>query len=117
VTKAIHLINRRDGAALHGMTRWQGAEHGFRSCCRRISDADAADLVGGWVYFHETKASLSRFGGEILGFEQGVDDMADRKLILFRADERARERKWRGSTHAMAMWSGVVEANWAHEAQ
>lgn len=112
---AAHFICRRDGASLHGMSRWDGDPHGFRSCCWLISDEDAAELIGGWVYFHEAKATPSRFGGIILGFEPGEGDMAHRKVILFRADNRAREQQWRGADHAMAMWSGVVEGDRPHE--
>lgn len=115
MTKAIHLINRRDGATLHGMTRWAEESGGFRSCCWRITDEDAAELIGGWVYFHETKAAPARFGGVILGFEPGEGDMADRKKILFRGDGRSRGVRWRGADHGMAMWSGVVDAYLPHE--
>ena len=115
VTKAIHLINRRDGANLHGMSRWDGNPQGFRSCCWRISDAEASELTGGWVYFHEAKSSPSRFGGVILGFELGQGELADRKVIQFRADHNARGVQWRGADHGMAMWSGVVPAELPHE--
>ena len=113
--KAIHLINRRDGAGLYGMTRWPEVEHGFKSCCWQISDKQAADLIGGWVYYHETKADHARFGGQILGFEQGSADLADRKVILLRADARARGQKWRGADHGMAMSGGLVDADARHE--
>lgn len=115
MTKAIHFINRRDGAHLHGMTRWPGDRHGYRSCCWHISDEDAASLIGGWVYFHETKAKSASFGGIILGFEAGEGELAARKAILFRADGAARNQKWRGAQHGMAMSSGVVDAQLPHE--
>lgn len=112
---AVHFINRRDGVHLHGMTGWNGASNGFQSCCWHINDEEAGLLVGGWVYFHEAKASLSRFGGVILGFEPGQGELADRKVILFRSDNRARGQRWRGADHGMAMWSGVVVADLPHE--
>lgn len=115
--KAIHLINRRDGARLHGMERWAGQPGGFRSCCWIISDDDAAELIGGWVYFHETKSTPARFGGIILGFEPGEADMADRKVILFQGDGRSRGVRWRGANHGMAMCGGVVDADLPHEAE
>jgi hypothetical protein len=116
MAKAIHLINRRDGASLHGMSRWPGEPAGFRRCCWHISDEQAAELIGGWVYFHETKSTPARFGGLILGFEPGDGDMPDRKIILFRGDGRTRGAKWRGADHGMAMWSGVIDADLPHEA-
>jgi hypothetical protein len=58
---------------------------------------------------------MSRFGGRIVAFEPGVEHMAQRKVILFRANPAGREQKWRGAKHVMAMWSGVVEANLSHE--
>lgn len=117
VSSAIHLINRRDGLNLHGMTPWPDRQNGFRSCCWHISDEEAQQLVGGWVYFHEAKATPSRFGGVILGFEPGQADLADRKVILFRADGRARGIRWRGADHGMAMSSGVIVADLPHEAE
>jgi hypothetical protein len=115
VTKAIHLINRRDGASLLGLTRWNGHPNSFRSCCWRIGDEEAAALIGGWVYFHESKSKPSRFGGLILGFEPGEGDMAERKIILFQVDNLARQQNWRGADHDMGMWGGLVEADLPHE--
>ena len=115
VPNAIHLINRREGANLLGLSRWDGHPNSFRSCCWRVSDADAATLIGGWVYFHETKSTPSRLGGLILGFEPGEGDKAERKVLLFQVDNRARQQKWRGADHGMAMSSGIVDASFPHE--
>lgn len=115
--KAIHLINRRDGQRLHGMSPWSGQPGGFRSCCWIIGDEQAAELIGGWVYLHETKSTPARFGGIILGFEPGEADMADRKVMLFQGDGRSRGVRWRGASHGMAMSSGVVDADLPHEAE
>lgn len=114
--KAVHFINRRDGISLFGMSRWPGEPNGYRSCCWLLSDEQASELIGGWIYFHETKAKPASFGGMIIGFEPGGTDMADRKAILFRADGRARGVVWRGADHGMAMSSGVVNADLDHEA-
>jgi hypothetical protein len=103
MAKAIHLINRRVGASLHGMTKWLEEPGGFRSCCWRIGDEQAAELIGGWVYFHDTKAKPASYGGLILGFEPGEGDMTERKVILFRGDVRSRGERWRGADHGMAM--------------
>lgn len=115
--KAMHLINRRDGQRLHGMSPWGGQPGRFRSCCWLIGDEQVAELIGGWVYFHEAKSRPARFGGIILGFEPGESDMADRKVILFQGDGRAQGVRWRGASHGMAMWSGVVDAALPHEAE
>lgn len=116
MTKAIHLLNRRDGSTYIGMTKNEGEPNTYRSCCWLLNDTQASELLGGWVYFHAVKADPSGFGGQIIGFEQGEGDMADRKVILFRADAGARGQTWRGADHGMAHMSGVVEANSAHEA-
>lgn len=115
MSNAAHFICRREGASLHGMTRWLDEPQGFRSCCWLLTDQQAEDLLGGWVYFHEKKDAPSRFGGLILGFEHGEGDLAHRKVILFRADQNARGQRWRGANHDMAMWSGVLEGDLPHE--
>lgn len=69
------------------MSRWHGDPRGFQSCCWRISGEEAGQLIGVWVYLHDSKSTPSRFSGIILGFERGEGDMADRKGILFRADK------------------------------
>lgn len=115
--QSIHLISRREGITLHGMSRWPEEPQGYQSCCWLISDEDATNLLGGWVYFHETKADPSGFGGVILGFAPGHDDLAHRKIIMFRHDRRARGQQWRGADHSMAYSSGLVEADLPHEAQ
>lgn len=119
MTKALHLICHREGNTLHGLSRWDGDPNGYRSCCWLISDEDAAQLVGGWIYFHESKSSLSSFGGQILGFQPGAnenEDMTARKIILFRADRSGRGQSWRGRDYGMAWGSGVVDADLEHEA-
>lgn len=115
MSKAIHLINRREGTGHFGMSRWEDETHGYRSCCWLLTDEQAADLLGGWVNFHATKADVSRFGGRILGFEPGSGEMADRKVILFRAEREGREQTWRGADHDMAYTSGILDADLKHE--
>jgi hypothetical protein len=115
MAKAIHLINRREKISFQGMSRWEYEANGYRSCCWLLSDEQASDLLGGWVYFHQTKASQSGFGGVILGFESSHDDISDRKVILFRADSNGRGQDWRGADHGMAYTSGIIDADLEHE--
>lgn len=115
MSKAIHFINRREGSTLIGLDRWKDQEHGFRSCCWQLSDEQAVSLVGGWLYLHGSKAEKSSFGGQILGFEQGEGDMANRKIILFRAEITCRGQTWRGADHGMAHTGGVIDADLPHE--
>lgn len=119
MTKALHLVCHREGTTLRGLRRWEGDPKGYRSCCWLVSDAQAAALIGGWIYFHEKKSAPSTFGGQIVGFEPGEcegEDMADRKVILFRAAAEGRGQSWRGRDYGMAWGSGVVDADLEHEA-
>lgn len=115
MSKAIHLINRREGSTHIGLDRWKDQMHGFRSCCWQLNDDQAEALIGGWLYLHGSKAEKSSFGGQILGFEQGDGNMADSKIILFRADAACRGQVWRGADHGMAYMGGVIDADLSHE--
>jgi hypothetical protein len=118
MAKAAHFINRREsgsGVKLVGVKRLNGNEYSSEAWA--ISVIDAQDLVGGWIYLHETKGEASRFGGLIKSVEL-VDTTADEKQrfkILFESKSEARNRPWRGADHGMAWWGGIVDATADHE--
>jgi len=52
-----------------------------------VTEARAASLVGGDIYFHRKQAEPSYLGGQILGFRvQGDGQYVGRVIFRFRAD-------------------------------
>lgn len=115
--RAAHFINRREGVNLIGLEHIENHEHS--TCCWAISASDAAELVGGWIYLHSAKGEKSRLGGvvrEVALVESDADDTS-RYKILFEVREGGRGQAWRGADHAMAWWSGLVDASAPHEGE
>lgn len=90
----------------------------FRSCCWDVTEEEARQLVGGWIYLHETKAKPSYFGGVVYAFEAvRVEDAAhqDRIAFMFEAKPHGKGQNWRGADHAMAHQSEVIDTTFPHE--
>lgn len=118
MTKAIHLINEREGLGRKGLTLVDRQTDTWRSCCWLLSEEDQNALLGGWLYLHDTKGKAASFAGQIIGFEAAKRETAAREdgvAILFRADRSARDQKWRGANHGMAYSSGIIDADLPHE--
>ena len=117
--KAIHIICHRDESGqLQGLSRIPGTQPYYQSECWDISDDEATQLVGGWVYFHPTKKKPSEFGGRILGTAVGVRTGAatPRGIVLtLEARREGRGQKWRGQDHGRAWTGGLVEPTLDHE--
>jgi hypothetical protein len=117
MSKSIHLICRRDGIGLMGLS-FDRETRMFRSVAWGLSQADANEIEGGWVYFHPTKDDRSEFGGFVKRVEPteilsagGKPDMA----IILESRVEGRGQEWRGAKHAMAWWSGLVPKTLEHE--
>ncbi len=114
--RSAHFINRREGVGREGLMRVEGNR--YSSCCWAISADEAKALVGGWIYLHESKGDRSAFGGLVDAVES-ADRLGTAKaegfVIYFEARREAREQTWRGSSHAMVWWSGLVDADAPHE--
>ena len=111
-----HFINKQAGIGREGLSPL--GEKRYRSCCWAISETEAQALLGGWIYLHETKISPSAIGGFIDGVEPAGRDGTAREngfAITFRVRPEGRGLKWRGASHGMAWWSGLVEASASHE--
>jgi hypothetical protein len=77
-------------------------------------DADTArQLVGGMVYFHETKNSPSYFGGQVTSWrfaetEDHPDHIGD-IILTFEATMDGKNAKWSGRDHTMAWTRGLID--------
>jgi hypothetical protein len=84
----------------------------YRSRAWDIPVDDADRLVNGYIYFHETKAAPSYFGGKVTSYEIIEIDKAHSKRIEFTitADMQAKGASWEGRSDDMAWYSGVIES-------
>ncbi|HXD90213.1 MAG TPA: hypothetical protein VNU00_04075 [Candidatus Binataceae bacterium] len=76
-----------------------------------VTAEDAASLVGGMLYLHKTKKEPSYFGGKIESFRMVTTDNSHSQRVIFRFTfvPEAKNQKWRGTYHARAWKSGLVE--------
>ena len=72
-----------------------------------VSEDDARQLVGGVIYFPETKGKPSYFGGVVTSYRLS-DAQPGRIIFLFDAMKDARGVAWEGQDHERAHYSGVV---------
>ncbi|NOK17642.1 hypothetical protein [Corallococcus carmarthensis] len=76
-----------------------------------FSPEEAAQLVGGTIYLHETKGKRSYFGGTVLSYEVvEVPEKANAKRIMFRihSTAEAKNKEWRGTNHVRAWTGGIL---------
>ncbi|RKG79903.1 hypothetical protein D7W79_09200 [Corallococcus exercitus] len=76
-----------------------------------FSPEEAAQLVGGTIYLHNTKAERSYFGGTVLSYEiVDVPEKAHSQRIVFRIHSmvEAKNKEWQGANHVRAWTSGIL---------
>lgn len=83
----------------------------FTSEAWDIPSEDARKLLGGEIYFHETKGKPSYFGGIVKAFRIISTEKAHSKRVVFEieATSQAKNRPWVGISHINAHYSGVIE--------
>ena len=71
---------------------------------------EAATLVGGMIYLHQTKGTRSYFGGRVESFREIDTDRAHGRRIIFKFSftEAGRGTEWRGSSKPRAHSSGII---------
>jgi len=76
-----------------------------------VTPEEAAQLIGGMLYLHETKRKHSYFGGRINSYRLVETDAAHGQRIIFTltATPEAKGAKWLGPDHDRAWTSGVAE--------
>lgn len=118
--KAVHLICRRDGISLLGLSRVPGEHSTYRSCCWAFHSSEKPEeLVGGWAYLHPiAKSSPSEFGGVVRAVEPAKREgkpIEDGYVLTIESRPEGKGQRWRGADHIMAWTSGIIEAGLPHE--
>lgn len=119
VPRSIHLVCGHDERGQPNNVTYDAHARAFWSGRWALTQEEAAELVGGWLYLHVTKASPSYFGGPVVDFGTvDVPELArsERILLRFEPAQTARGRPWRGRHHGRAWTGGLVDATALHEA-
>ena len=111
--KAVHVICRKEPPSNKPLGIFPApGPNQYTSEAWDFSPDEAEALVGGLIYFHQSKGEKSYFGGEVTAFEVLYrEDLAHQQRIKFTLTSRAecRNHPWRGSDHLMAWTSGLIE--------
>ncbi len=124
--KILHLINRTDPNTKRpiGISKVKDEMNTYMSCCWDFDLIEAKELIGGMIYFHETKSEKSKLGGRVLDIQPikmdedsqyhqtKLDDAGKRQqrvMFKFETTPEGRNQKWRGQDHAMSWTSGIVD--------
>lgn len=121
--KAIHFICRKEGPTFRNMSIGKKIDprHSFEIVTGEavsgywdIAESDAAEVVGGLLFLHSTKADKAGFIGKITDFETVIiEDKGRSDRIAFKVkiiNSKGYDIPWsrEGANHAMAHSSGVV---------
>ncbi len=97
---------------------YDGPRKTFCSGYWDISSEEAKTLMGGWLYFHQSKANPSYYGGRVLAFRSEIREEfkhENRIVFDFMPSKDAKGHPWRGKAHGRAWTGKIVEAKFPHE--
>lgn len=113
--KALHVICRRKPKGQAGRVGVQlvdNEQHIFSSDAWETQKWTPETIVGAMLYMHQTQATVSEFGGEVLRCElvspKSAGQRRDRYRLIFRATLDSRGVEWRG-TRGQTEQGGLVE--------
>jgi len=93
------------------------ASHSYTSSAWLLKPEEAAALVGGTVFFHETKSQPSYFGGTVQSVDvpeplegDETEPGRNRYVLTLTSTREAKGVKWdkRGRSYGMAWTSGLI---------
>lgn len=113
--KALHVICKRKPkgqAGRVGVQRVENEQDVFSSDAWVTQKWTPETIIGATLYMHETQATASEFGGEVLRCElispKSADQPRDRYRLIFRATHDSRGVKWQGA-RGQTEQGGLVE--------
>ena len=121
--KAIHFICRKEGFTFRNMSIGNKIDprHSFEIVAGEavsgywdVAESDAAELVGGFLFLHSSKADKAGFIGKITDYQPVViEDKGHSDRIAFQVkiiNSKGYNIPWssEGAKHALAHSSGVV---------
>ena len=124
--KILHLINKPTPDSIHakGLTKVKDEKNSYISCCWDFKLEEAKTLIGGMIFFHDTKSEKSKFGGRVIDAQaikldeetefhkvdpNDKDKKQSRVMFKFEITPEGREQSWRGKDHSMSWTSGIID--------
>ncbi len=113
---AMHAICRHEGNRPRNLRDVDPQMGRYGSGWWMLKPDQANNLVGGWLYLHETSGELSHFVARVDAIGERKDDGAV-ELIITR--QRVPNQRWRGPKAGRAKTEHyrLVPADYSHEAQ
>ena len=105
--KSAHLICK----SANGVSKADGKNTYF-SGSWVIPKEEANELIGGRLYLHENKSEPSYFGGSVVEWRNSkreVGAIEEGVTFVIEADKDGKGARWKGNSHAMAWFSGIVD--------
>ena len=124
--KILHLINKTEAGEMlpKGVSKSKEDGNIYISCCWDFKLEEAKTLIGGMIFFHDTKSDRSKLGGQVVDVQPvkldeetefhkvDPDDKNRRQsrvMFKFEITSKGREQGWRGKDHAMSWTSGIID--------
>jgi hypothetical protein len=124
--KILHLINKTQPLELlpKGVSKSKEDGNIYISCCWDFKLEEAKTLIGGMIFFHDTKSDRSKLGGNVVDVQsvkldeetefhkvdpEDENKRQSRVMFKFEITPEGREQRWRGKDHAMSWTSGIID--------
>ena len=124
--KILHLINKTQPLELlpKGVSKSKEDGNIYISCCWDFKLEEAKTLIGGMIFFHDTKSDRSKLGGHVVDAQpvkldeetefhkvdpEDENKRQSRVMFKFEITPEGREQRWRGKDHAMSWTSGIID--------
>ena len=124
--KILHLINKPTPDSIHakGLIKVKDETNRYISCCWDFKLEEAKGLIGGMIFFHDTKSERSKLGGNVVDVQpvrldeetefhkvdpEDENKRQSRVMFKFEITPEGREQRWRGKDHAMSWTSGIID--------
>ena len=107
-----------------GVSKSSDDGNSYISCCWDFKLEEAKTLIGGMIFFHDTKSERSKLGGNVLDVQavrldeetefhkvnpEDQNKKQSRVMFKFEITPEGREQRWRGKDHSMSWTSGIID--------
>ena len=111
---AMHAICRREGNRPRNLRDIDPRSGRYGSGWWMLKPDEANDLVGGWLYLHETSARPSHFVARVDAIGERMDDGSVELIVT---KQKVPDQRWRGprAGQAKTLYFRLVPADYPHE--